>query len=186
MNQTSKTIGKLLKFSGPFRITILLSAVFSAFSAVINLKAYLCVYGVAKVLIQSSGNFGALDLAAMKALGMQAVWYVCMGFGVYGMALLCSHISAYTQWRGYGCSSSAISVPCHWAITACTPAGSSGRSSRRTPTISKSSSLTISRTMCSLWCCPLRFWCSCSGMTGGCRSSALSLFLSVSFSFSRC
>lgn len=95
MNQTSKTIGKLLKFSGPFRITILLSAVFSAFSAVINLKAYLCVYGVAKVLIQSSGNFGALDLAAMKALGMQAVWYVCMGFGVYGMALLCSHISAY-------------------------------------------------------------------------------------------
>lgn len=95
MNQTSKTIGKLLKFSGPFRITILLSAVFSAFSAVINLKAYLCVYGVAKVLIQSSGNFGALDLASMKALGMQAVWYVCMGFGTYGMALLCSHISAY-------------------------------------------------------------------------------------------
>lgn len=95
MNQISKTIGKLLKFSGPFRITILLSAVFSAFSAVINLKAYLCVYGVAKVLIQSSGNFGALDLAAMKALGMQAVWYVCMGFGIYGMALLCSHISAY-------------------------------------------------------------------------------------------
>lgn len=95
MNQTSKTIGKLLKFSGPFRITILLSAVFSAFSAVINLKAYLCVYGVAKVLIQSSGNFGALDLATMKALGMQAVWYVCMGFGIYGMALLCSHISAY-------------------------------------------------------------------------------------------
>ena len=95
MNQTSKTIGKLLKFSGPFHITILLSAVFSAFSAVINLKAYLCVYGVAKVLIQSSGNFGALDLAAMKALGMQAVWYVCMGFGTYGMALLCSHISAY-------------------------------------------------------------------------------------------
>ena len=95
MNQTSKTIGKLLKFSGPFRITILLSAVFSAFSAVINLKAYLCVYGVAKVLIQSSGNFGALDLAAMKALGMQAVWYVCMGFGTYGMALLCSHISTY-------------------------------------------------------------------------------------------
>ena len=95
MNQTSKTIGKLLEFSGPFRITILLSAVFSAFSAVINLKAYLCVYGVAKVLIQSSGNFGALDLAAMKALGMQAVWYVCMGFGTYGMALLCSHISAY-------------------------------------------------------------------------------------------
>ena len=71
MNQTSKTIGKLLKFSGPFRITILLSAVFSAFSAVINLKAYLCVYGVAKVLIQSSGELmgdaaGANDKAAVS------------------------------------------------------------------------------------------------------------------------
>ena len=179
MNQTSKTIGKLLKFSGPFRITILLSAVFSAFSAVINLKAYLCVYGVAKVLIQSSGNFGALDLAAMKALGMQAVWYVCMGFGIYGMALLCSHISAYNTVarirmqliRHLG------TLPLGYHILH--PSG-------KQRTISKSSSLTISRTMCSLWCCPLRFWCSCSGMTGGCRSSALSLFLSVSFSFSRC
>lgn len=43
MNQTSKTIGKLLKYAGPFRITILLSAIFAAFSAVINLKSYLCV-----------------------------------------------------------------------------------------------------------------------------------------------
>lgn len=95
MNQTSKTIGKLLKFSGPFRITILLSAVFAAFSAVINLKAYICVYEVVKQLIQSSGDFGTMDLNAMKELGMQAVYYVCMGFGMYGMSLLCSHISAY-------------------------------------------------------------------------------------------
>lgn len=95
MNQTSKTIGKLLKYAGPFRITILLSAIFAAFSAVINLKSYLCVYEVAKLLIQSAGNFGAINLAAMKELGFRAVYYVCMGFGMYGMSLLCSHISAY-------------------------------------------------------------------------------------------
>lgn len=91
MNQTSKTIGKLLKYAGPFRITILLSAIFAAFSAVINLKSYLCVYEVAKLLIQSAGNFGAINLAAMKELGFRAVYYVCMGFGMYGMSLLCSH-----------------------------------------------------------------------------------------------
>lgn len=75
MNQTSKTIGKLLKYAGPFRITILLSAIFAAFSAVINLKSYLCVYEVAKLLIQSAGNFGAINLAAMKELGFRAVYY---------------------------------------------------------------------------------------------------------------
>ena len=95
MNQTSKTIGKLLKYAGPFRITILLSAIFAAFSAVINLKSYLCVYEVAKLLIQTAGNFGAINLAAMKELGFRAVYYVCMGFGMYGMSLLCSHICAY-------------------------------------------------------------------------------------------
>ena len=95
MNQTSKTIGKLLKYAGPFRITILLSAIFAAFSAVINLKSYLCVYEVAKLLIQTVGNFGAINLAAMKELGFRAVYYVCMGFGMYGMSLLCSHICAY-------------------------------------------------------------------------------------------
>ena len=67
---------------------------FSAFSAVINLKAYLCVYGVAKVLIQSSGNLGTLDLAAMKALVCRQSGMCGMGFGDlrYGTAVF-SHIS---------------------------------------------------------------------------------------------
>ena len=68
---------------------------FSAFSAGINLTTNLCVYGVAKVPIRSSVDFGALDLVAMKFLGMRAVRYVYMGFGILSMALLCSHISAY-------------------------------------------------------------------------------------------
>ena len=109
MNQTSKTIGKLLKYAGPFRITILLSAIFAAFSAVINLKSYLCVYEVAKLLIQSAGNFGAINLAAMKELGFRAVYYVCMGFGMYRSV-----------------------------ITLCIQAVNSEKSSRKTRTISKS------------------------------------------------
>lgn len=95
MERSSKTFVKLLKCAGPFCITILLSAIFAAVSAVVNLKSYICVYEVTKLLISSSGDFSALDLDAMKALGIKAVYYVCMGFGIYGMALLCSHISAY-------------------------------------------------------------------------------------------
>lgn len=68
---------------------------FSAFSAVINLTTNLCVYGVTKVPIRPSGDFGTLEMAVMKFLVMQTVRYVYMGFGILGMALLCSHISAY-------------------------------------------------------------------------------------------
>ncbi len=95
MNDTAVVFKKLFRYAGAFRITILLSAVLAAAAAVINLRAYICVYGVARVLIGSGGDFGAVDPAELSGLGMQAVFYVGMGFGVYGMALLCSHISAY-------------------------------------------------------------------------------------------
>ena len=78
MNQTSKTIGKLLKFSGPFRITILLSAVFSAFSAVINLKAYgnAKALTVSYVINQVMAAFGSTIIPyaiAAKAMADQMV-----------------------------------------------------------------------------------------------------------------
>lgn len=95
MKDITKVFGKLFQYAGAFRITILLSAVFAACAAVINLKAYICVYEVAKLLIESGGAFQSLDLLKLSGLGKQAVFYVGMGFGVYGMALLCSHISAY-------------------------------------------------------------------------------------------
>ena len=95
MERSSKTLAKLLKYAGPFCILIFLSAVFAAVSAVVNLKSYICVYDVTKLIINSAGDLGSVDLDAMKALGIKAAYYVCMGFGIYGMALLCSHISAY-------------------------------------------------------------------------------------------
>lgn len=95
MKDETNVFKKLFQYAGAFRITILLSAVFAACAAVINLKAYICVYGVAKMLIESGGAFNTLNLGELSGLGKNAVFYVCMGFGVYGMALLCSHISAY-------------------------------------------------------------------------------------------
>lgn len=100
MGQSSKIFAKLFKYAGAFGITIVLSAVLAAVSAVINLKSYICVYEVMKLLIGSAGDYGSIDLAAMKELGIKAVYYICMGFGIYGMALLCSHISAYNTVAG--------------------------------------------------------------------------------------
>lgn len=169
MNQTSKTIGKLLKYAGPFRITILLSAIFAAFSAVINLKSYLCVYEVAKLLIQSAGNFGAINLAAMKELGFRAVYYVCMGFGMYGMSLLCSHISAYH-------TVARIRIRLIHRLGTL-PIGyhtlhPSGKQRKIIEKNTDNLEILIAHnilTMCSHWCCQLLFWYSCFNMTGDCR-----------------
>ena len=95
MKEETKVFRKLFQYAGAFRITILLSAILAGSAAIINFKAYICVYHVAKLLIDSKGNFRGLNLEEFSGLGKQAVFYVGMGFGTYGMALLCSHISAY-------------------------------------------------------------------------------------------
>ena len=95
MSDTIVIFKKLFRYAGYFGITILMSVILAAIAAAINMKAYICVYGVAKTFINSRGNFEGLDLEKLTALGKQAVIYVGMGFGLYGMALLCSHISAY-------------------------------------------------------------------------------------------
>ena len=92
MKDTTMIFKKLFRYAGAFRITIGLSVILAAVAAVINLKAYICVYEVAKVLIESGGDFKDIDPATLSTLGKQAVFYVGMGFGTYGMALLCSHI----------------------------------------------------------------------------------------------
>ena len=91
MKEITKVFGKLFQYAGVFRITIMLSAVFAASAAVINLKAYICVYGVAKLLIESGGSFQTLDLLELSSLGKQAVFYVGMGFGVYGSTFVFPH-----------------------------------------------------------------------------------------------
>lgn len=95
MSDTIIIFKKLFRYAGYFGITILLSVILAAIAAAINMRAYICVYGVVKILINSGGNFEGLDLKKLTLLGEQAVIYVGMGFGLYGMALLCSHISAY-------------------------------------------------------------------------------------------
>lgn len=100
MNDTVTIFRKLFKYAGCFRVTIVLSIILAAVAAVVNMKAYICVYGVAKIFIESGGNFNNLDQAQLISLGKQAVIYVGMGFGIYGMALLCSHISAYNTVAG--------------------------------------------------------------------------------------
>lgn len=80
---------------GKFKITMALSMIMAAFSAVVNLSAFVCVYHVAKEIVQSWGDFSTLNQAYLTELGWQAVFRISMAFGTYGMALLFSHITAF-------------------------------------------------------------------------------------------
>lgn len=88
-------LARLFRYMGVFRGTMALSFALAAVSAVVNLSAYICVYRVARELVLTGGNLARLDQAAMAALGWQAVMRIGAAFGLYGLALLFSHITAF-------------------------------------------------------------------------------------------
>lgn len=85
----------LFSYMGKFKITMMISAFMAAAAAVVNLSAFVCVYNVAKEIVQSLGDFSKLNQAYLTALGWRAVFLISMSFGLYGIALLFSHITAY-------------------------------------------------------------------------------------------
>lgn len=88
-------IPRLFGYMGRFKITMALSIVFAAVSAVLNLSSYISVYGVAKEVVQSAGALSHLNQGRLTQLGMQAVIFISLSFAVYGLALLFSHITAF-------------------------------------------------------------------------------------------
>lgn len=88
-------IRRLFKYMGRFKITMVFSILCAAVSAVLNLSAYIYVYNVVKEIVRSSGNFSMLNQHDLAGLGWQAVFRISISFGLYGIALLTSHITAF-------------------------------------------------------------------------------------------
>lgn len=88
-------MARLFRYMGKFKITMVLSIIFAAVGAVVNLSAYICVYNVAKEIVQSMGDFSKLNKSYLVNLGWQAFMLISMGFGFYGLGLLFSHITAF-------------------------------------------------------------------------------------------
>lgn len=86
---------RLFGYMGKFKITMAVSALMAALAAVVNLSAFVCVYSVAKEIAGSRGDFSKLNPDQLAELGWQAVFLISMAFGLYGVALLFSHITAY-------------------------------------------------------------------------------------------
>lgn len=88
-------LGRLFQHMGMFKITMVIAIILSAVSSVINLYAFVCVYNIAKEIVQSLGNIHSLDQTYMVDMGWRAVFLILTSFGLYGMALLFSHITAF-------------------------------------------------------------------------------------------
>ena len=85
----------LFRSMGPFKITMLVSIVFAAFSAIENIYAYTFVYKIADVIIRNFGNLSSVDKSIFFEYGKGIVFAVCAAYGLYGLSLLFSHITAF-------------------------------------------------------------------------------------------
>ncbi len=85
----------LFKAMGPFKISMFFSIVFAAFSAVENIYAFTFIYKITEQLVACGGNFQSIDKALVIEAGKQLIFAVCAAYGLYGIALLFSHITAF-------------------------------------------------------------------------------------------
>lgn len=88
-------LSRLFYYMGLFKITMVLSIILSVAAAVLNLSAFICVYHVGREIVGSLGDFAALNQTYLVEMGWQAVFLIASSFGIYGLALLFSHITAF-------------------------------------------------------------------------------------------
>lgn len=85
----------LINSMGPFKITMVFSIIFAALSAVENIYAYTYVYKIAMELILNAGNIKSVNAGLLSEYGKGIVFAVCAAYGLYGISLLFSHITAF-------------------------------------------------------------------------------------------
>lgn len=91
-----KTDLKLLfNTMGRLKITMVLSIIFAALSAVMNIYAYTHIYKAADEVIKHLSDTASIDTGLVKQCGKGVMYCICGAFGLYGLSLLFSHITAF-------------------------------------------------------------------------------------------
>lgn len=85
----------LFRSMGPYKICMFISIIFAAFSAVENIYAYTYVYKIADLIVRNLNNIKGLDKNLLYEYGKGIVFAVCAAYGLYGLSLLFSHITAF-------------------------------------------------------------------------------------------
>ncbi len=86
---------RLFDFTGKYKTLIILSCVFSAVSAVIQLSPFVCIYFVVREILAAAPDIGSVDVSKLSLYGWLAVGLSTAAFLLYFAALMCSHIAAF-------------------------------------------------------------------------------------------
>jgi ATP-binding cassette subfamily B protein len=80
---------------GGYKITMVLSIIMAAVSAIMAIYAYTYVYSLTEEIVGKLPDYSSVDSELIKGYGKSIVFMICGGFGMYGIALLFSHITAF-------------------------------------------------------------------------------------------
>lgn len=89
------TVRRLFVLMGGYRWLEIVSMATVAASAAMNLFAYVRVYYVGEAVLTTAGDLSSIDRQAIAALGWDAVLFIMAAFGIYGIGLLFSHLTAF-------------------------------------------------------------------------------------------
>ena len=85
----------LFKSMGGYKITMVLSIIMAAVSAIMAIYAYTYVYSLSEEIVGKLPDYSSVDSELIKGYGKSIVFMICGGYGMYGIALLFSHITAF-------------------------------------------------------------------------------------------
>lgn len=88
-------MGLLFKEMGAFKITMILSIIVAAIGAYVSLRAYGYIYNAAREVIIHIEDSGGVDTLYLIDMGKHILFCVTGAYGLYGLALLFSHITAF-------------------------------------------------------------------------------------------
>ena len=91
------SLSRILHYAGGHRKLTLLGCLLSALSAVLGLVPYLCVWLVARTVLESWPDLSGVT--GLGRLGWMAVWFAVGSIALYFAALMCTHISAFRTAR---------------------------------------------------------------------------------------
>lgn len=97
ISKSKKTslLPRLMKHAGKYKIFMILSWIFSAFAGVLSLGPYICIYFVARELLNAGKNISLLNSEVLTNYGWMAVKATMLSFMFYGFALMFSHFTAF-------------------------------------------------------------------------------------------
>ena len=92
-------ISRLFEFTGKHKFLIVVSCVFSAISAVVQLSPFVCIYFAVQEILMAAPDISNVNTAKLAMYGWMAVGLSAAAFLLYFVALMCSHIAAFRTAR---------------------------------------------------------------------------------------